>query len=179
MSEEIYSAAGLLARIEALTAERDRHAARAEILAAQVLGWAAQCAAQVQAAQAYLDAQADIPHTGRAIGARVRLAHTIETDASRALLAALAAANSAVDAGQALAEGVRDALDHPLPDYRRPLIESALDTYDVKVGTKRGPSELFIENERLRTALQGIRSAHGIAEMRRLAREALGEDGDA
>ncbi len=110
------------AEAEAVSLQRalDQQTARAEILAAQVAGWAAQCAAQVDVLQ---DVQSFL-HGARydAETLKQRVAVAVETDAGAVLLAEL---------------------------------------------------------DRLRGVLRNIRAAAGPNEMRRLAREALGEDDQA
>lgn len=89
MSEEV--AAGDLAYWQRRALEAE---AKAQILTAQVGGWAAQCAAQVEAAEIYLDATAASPHDSTQTGARRALATVIETDASRLLLERLQSAQA-------------------------------------------------------------------------------------
>ncbi len=86
MSEEVAQPAGDIAhwRKRAIEAE-----VKAQILEAQLGGWEAQCAAQVEAALAYLGQMGFLEHTHVQLAARHQLVDTIETDAGRLLLAKL------------------------------------------------------------------------------------------
>lgn len=70
---------------------------KAIILEAQLGGWEAACAAQVRAARIYLDATADIAHTGPQIAARGRLVNAIHSNAGELLLAKLSELRSALE----------------------------------------------------------------------------------
>jgi hypothetical protein len=83
MSDDVTA---LQAHIATLEREIDQATFRAHILQAQLGGWEAACAAQVQSAQIYLDALSDTAHTGPQIAARARLANAIDSNAGELLL---------------------------------------------------------------------------------------------
>lgn len=88
---EAHERIGYLERMRALTE------GKSVILEAQLGGWEAQCAAQVRAAQIYLDATADIAHTGPQIAARGRLVNAVSSNAGKLLTAKLTELRSALE----------------------------------------------------------------------------------
>lgn len=99
-----------------LMRERDQALGRASILAAQLAGWEAQCAAQVQAAQLLID-HIEVNHPAcltedpELPGRLERLKEAISTDAGRFVLAKLRDLEQEVSRQQAGAAALRRALE--------------------------------------------------------------------
>jgi len=105
--EEIVQLSVKLAHAHERIGYLERTQAHAEaktlILEAQLGGWEAACAAQVQAARIYLDATARTIHTAPQLAARGRLETAIDSNAGELLLKRLAQLEQAVrQAGHAV-----------------------------------------------------------------------------
>lgn len=96
-------------RFRRLLGEIDQAKAKNTILQAQLGGWEAACAAQLQAARIYLDATADLAHNGPQIAARGRLVNAIESNVGELLLKRLAWAEAVSAALQSAASAVIEA----------------------------------------------------------------------
>jgi hypothetical protein len=88
----------LRASIATLESQLNEANGRAIILQAQLGGWEAACAAQVDAARAYLGMMGALEHSSAELAARHKLVDAIETNAGEILLARVRPADELADA---------------------------------------------------------------------------------